>query len=133
LAEEIVHNLYLGNLDDAFRLSKQGFKNICVLEYPETVPVGTLSRPILDPKTGFASTNSLTRASWLIYNLLRKGHKVLVHCAAGIERSPLTIAWYLVQSGRSKNLTKAYDLIFEKRPIVQSRLNWLPFEAGEEA
>jgi protein-tyrosine phosphatase len=63
-------------------------------------------------------------ADW-IHHHLEQGDKVLVHCAFGIERSPLTVVWYLMRYW-DMNLTAAYDLVLAKRPEAQYRGAWLP-------
>lgn len=50
--------------------------------------------------------------------------KILIHCIAGIERSPLIIAKFL-HDYNGMNWDEAYDYIQKKRPEVQNRLQWL--------
>jgi protein-tyrosine phosphatase len=60
----------------------------------------------------------------VIDNALTTGRRVLVHCGAGSERAPLTVAWFLNRR-RAMSLDAAYDLLKRKRPIVQDRRFWL--------
>ena len=50
--------------------------------------------------------------------------KIVVHCAMGMERSPLAIVWYL---HRYKNMgfNDAYRKLTDARPIVLDRRGWI--------
>ena len=49
---------------------------------------------------------------------------VVVHCAMGMERSVLSVMWYLhKESGMT--LDEAYDIICEARPIAVDRRHWI--------
>ena len=50
--------------------------------------------------------------------------KVVVHCAMGIERSPLTVVWYL-HKYHKKTIDEAYDLVREARPVAVERRYWI--------
>jgi len=50
--------------------------------------------------------------------------KVVVHCAMGIERSPLTVVWYLTKY-KSLTLDEAYALVREARPVAVERRYWI--------
>jgi protein-tyrosine phosphatase len=52
------------------------------------------------------------------------GLPVLVHCAAGIERSPLAVAWYIAHQ-RNIPLEAAYEIVKAKHPITQDRRYWV--------
>jgi len=58
---------------------------------------------------------------------LPSGYKVIVHCAMGMERSVLAVAWYL-QKYENYTLDSAYERIHEIRPIACDRSSWI----GEE-
>ena len=61
----------------------------------------------------------------LLYALAYKPgkNKILVHCGAGQERSPLVVALHLYKLGME--LSDAYDLIQAKRPQILRRYDWL--------
>ena len=65
-----------------------------------------------------------------IDRLLRGGHTVLVHCKAGISRSPAVVAGYLT-SKEGLDPLRAWNLIVSKRPVVEP--NWIHFERIKEA
>lgn len=53
---------------------------------------------------------------------------VVVHCAMGIERSALAVAWFLRSKNHHDSLTGAYDAISAARPIVADRSGWVDEE-----
>src|SRR6267378_1315273 len=81
---------------------------ICVLEsspFPKKpyyfhIPlVGTTDyagRNLSDVPKGLVAKSALDACAERIGQLRKDGFNILVHCGAGIERSPLAIAWYLV-------------------------------------
>jgi protein-tyrosine phosphatase len=78
-------------------------------------------------RTGaIASIIELEKACKIIDQHVSNDEKILVHCMGGVERSPLTIAWYLVQWGQAVDLKDAYEFLKEKRPVVSDRRFWLP-------
>ena len=53
-----------------------------------------------------------------------QGREVVVHCAMGMERSVLSVVWYLhVDAGMT--VDEAYDMVFEARPIACDRRHWI--------
>lgn len=115
---EIIENLFVGDLGDAH----SGFDGliICVLDVkPADEPPNATWIPFLAEGIG-----SLDLTASVIDNALNSGRRVLVHCGAGSERAPLTVAWFLNRR-RTMSLDAAYDLLKRKRPIVQDRRFWL--------
>jgi protein-tyrosine phosphatase len=115
---EIIDNLFVGGVDDA----QSGFEGliICVLEEkPMDEPPNAVCIPFMAEGVG-----SLETVASAIDDALASGRRVLVHCGAGSERAPLTIAWFLNRR-RAMSLDAAYDLLKHKRPIVQDRRVWL--------
>jgi protein-tyrosine phosphatase len=109
---------------------------ICVLEQiaSNTDGVNRFWVPILEEQEEFRDNvlNKIYRVNKLnkkllmltIHYYLINQKKVLVHCGAGIERSPLTVACYLAHY-HEKSMDDAYKIIQEKRPQVEDRRNWL--------
>ncbi len=126
-ASEIIEGLFVGDLFDAHVLAKRGHSVVCVLEYYRVdEPRGAFWIPILVPTlNGYrAEKQQLELAADTIQALLDKGQKVLVHCLQGIERSPLTVAFYL-HTKKGMSLDEAYALLMSKRPQVADRRLWL--------
>jgi protein-tyrosine phosphatase len=73
------------------------------------------------------NTEKMDEAADMIDKILANHQDILVHCAYGVERSPLTIVWYLMRY-HSMNLKEAYDLVMSKRVQAQYRGAWLPPE-----
>jgi threonine dehydrogenase-like Zn-dependent dehydrogenase len=63
---------------------------------------------------GTPSADELRDAAATVSSLVRQGHEVLVHCHAGIERTPMVVCAALVILGWS--LTDAYQRVLEVRP-----------------
>lgn len=117
--------LWVGDWTDA-----QHFEGecLCVLEnVGEGHPKMTHYIPIKD-EFNHVKTEAIDRAADLITERLTAGAKLLVHCAAGIERSPLTCAWWLRKMGVHSTLSAAYIHLRIIRPIVEDRTVWLDME-----
>jgi hypothetical protein len=136
-ATEIVPNLWVGERWGCKLARERGFSTICVLEYQTCSNSGCLFIPVLkqgdrqvtlDEKGRIqggmeADPDMLTWAHHAIDESIRKG-PVLVHCVAGIERSPLTVATWLCER-QGMTLDEAYDLVIDKRFVVERRNHWL--------
>lgn len=58
---------------------------------------------------------------------LNRGKHVVVHCTAGLERSPLTVIWYLY-CRFGLDLKQAYLMVKERYPKIFDRTHWVIFE-----
>lgn len=123
---EIIENLFLGDLQDSQDFRQQ-FPNdviLCVLENrPNDEPFKAYHIPIIT-ESGHVHTEQLDHISFFLEALLAKKSKVLVHCAAGIERSPLAIAYFLSYS-KGISIEESYEIVKQKRPQIQDRRVWL--------
>ncbi|KAG2038565.1 protein-tyrosine phosphatase-like protein, partial [Suillus americanus] len=63
---------------------------------------------------------AIDRANQVITDARNSGGKVLVHCVAGVSRSPTIIAAYLI-SRCSMSLKDALELLVRARPVVCPR------------
>jgi len=50
--------------------------------------------------------------------------KIVVHCAMGMERSPLTVVWYL-HKYQGKTLDEAYQIVQSARESTVDRRSWI--------
>jgi protein-tyrosine phosphatase len=82
-------------------------------------------RNLADVPQGLVAKSALDKCADKISELVKDRFNVLVHCGAGIERSPLAVAWYLVKTGQSDNLDAAYKFLSSKRPQIQDRQQWI--------
>lgn len=128
---QITDTLYLSGM---FAAGKFDGARLCVHECVPTYKGQFHHIPILskrpnstiDRNGALVSIEALGRAADLIEQYVTRGERLLVHCHGGVERSPLTLAWYLVRSLQFKTFIQAYEFIKEKRPVVSERLFWLP-------
>ena len=79
----------------------------------------------INPGSGTVKKN-LTKLATLINKVLLKNDdtKVVVHCAMGMERSPLTVVWYLHRY-HDKTIDEAYDMVQNARPVAIDRREWI--------
>jgi protein-tyrosine phosphatase len=63
---------------------------------------------------GTPTIASLEAAATAVSDLVKEGHEVLVHCHAGVERTPTVVCAALVVMGWP--LTDAYQRVLEVRP-----------------
>jgi protein-tyrosine phosphatase len=68
--------------------------------------------PLVDH--GTPTIDALGAAAATVSDLVKEGHEVLVHCYAGVERTPMVVCAALVVMGWS--LTEAYQRVLEVRP-----------------
>jgi hypothetical protein len=113
--------LWLGN-----RVGQATFEGeiLCVLEEPHC-PKNPRSTHIHILQDGQAKRELLMQAARHINKVLWSGKDLLVHCGAGMERSPLTIAWWMFTTGIASSMAQAYDILQAARPIVANRENWI--------
>jgi protein-tyrosine phosphatase len=122
--EEIIEHLYLGSMVDGRDAT---IDSLCVMWYGE---------PGINPESKHIVTtwyhdkgigvrpNAMDEAADYIHEHLSVDNPLLVYCAVGMERSPLTIAWYL-RKYHSMTFAEAYTLMHAKRSIVENREHWL--------
>ena len=79
----------------------------------------------IDPGSGTVKKD-LTTLAVLINKVLTDDDdtKVVVHCAMGMERSPLTVVWYL-HKHHDKTIDEAYDMAQSARAVVVDRREWI--------
>jgi len=126
LYNKIIENLYVGSIHDAiqFRQDKMDAVILCVLENrPDDEPFKAYHIPIIT-ESGHVHMDQLDHIAFFLETLLDKETECLVHCAAGIERSPLAVAYYLKYS-KGISIEEAYQIVKQGRPQTQDRRVWL--------
>ena len=102
----------------AARLTRDGID--CVVDLREEGadvghwPPEVLVRHVPLVDHGTPSADELRDAAATVSSLVGQGHEVLVHCHAGVERTPMVVCAALVMMGWS--LTDAYQRVLEVRP-----------------
>jgi len=115
MTSKILGNLYLGDLRDSHNFS-----------FP-MIPV----QSIID-LTGWHIENDIKNKKdstlWKVYRMLAHNnlHNIptLVHCHAGMDRSPFAVAWYL-HKHMGMTSEDAYNLVKEKHPQTIVHDDWM--------
>lgn len=136
MVTKILDHLYLGDFVDALT-----FKGtiVCVMqELQNKEPMNAFWVPIVRSRINLDDHELLADqdenivalrhqidniCGWISAHMDDK-EDILIHCMAGIERSPLVVACYL-HDYMKMSYYEAYDFIKEKRPEVANRLSWL--------
>jgi protein tyrosine phosphatase len=126
-ADEIINNLWLGNLisstDRKFILNNNIKTIINVSKDLPFIDINDIVKyriPVHDNyslKTGLIIKKHLNNILDLIYNTIKNNNGVLVHCKAGSQRSATVIAIYLIYK-LNMNKNDCYKLIKMKRNIA---------------
>jgi protein tyrosine/serine phosphatase len=122
--------IFIGNLKDTFNkeeLDKHNINivmNVCNdIDSCYFSDIVYLKWGLDDPKEGLAHSNDVVYAAMLLYMAVnspaRMGGNILIHCAAGHNRSPLVVACWLNKYKRIK-LNKAIQLA-----EVADQKNWM--------
>lgn len=128
-SDRVIPGLYVGDIYSP-RLFQGAI--ICVTDKrPEDEPERALHIPILvyEESGIIAPQERLDRAADAIWKVWQTGVDVLVHCHAGIERSPLVVTWFLHRHLQIP-WNEAYKLVIRVRPEVQRRDHWVKRREG---
>jgi histidinol-phosphate aminotransferase len=120
-AVRVIPGLWMGSAPaarQAARLARDGIDSVVdlreegtdLVQWPPEVVVRHL--PLVDH--GTPSREALHDAAEAVAALVNQGHEVLVHCQAGVERTPMVVCAALVMMGWP--LPAAYQRIVEVRP-----------------
>ena len=127
---EILPNVWLGDITDGCSLQEQEGKwlGICVLDTrPDNIPENHIWIPVLtrneDGGDLYAYIDNLNHIITKIQAGLKNGFKVLVYCGAGLERSPMTIAYFIFKE-LDVDLESAYTWIKKFRGVF-NRAYWI--------
>jgi len=120
---KITDLLYVGNYGNASRLADENLEGIQAVLNVSTEPPYQKIESIQYRDVRFDDgheipLHSFAEAIAFLQFQHETGHKTLVHCAAGISRSPSVVAAFLHHS-KQYDLDLAWILIRKCRPIVQ--------------
>jgi len=111
VANEVYHRLYIGDAYSA--RNKKWDRRIDV-------------RGLIDPDDpGGVNFKLIDALADTIHKALGRYEIVLVHCWAGMERSALAVAWYMIKYRGFETFDDAYDHLQAARPCVMRRQVWL--------
>ena len=120
-ADRVIPGLSMGSaasMRHAARLARTGID--CVVDLREERakaghwPPQVIFRHVPLEDHGTPSLEELRDAAVTVSSLVKQGHDVLVHCHAGVERTPMVVCAALLMMGWS--LTQAYQRVLEVRP-----------------
>lgn len=119
--------LYLGSLADSWKWDGDA---LCVHEdlFPPLVKSSEVRVPVAymhsNPTRMVAQPAQLNICKAIIHEHAATKTPLLVHCMAGVERSPLTVVWYLMFA-QGLTMDEAYAFVKARRPQVEDRRDWL--------
>ncbi|XP_065347521.1 dual specificity protein phosphatase 10 [Cloeon dipterum] len=126
----ILPHLYLGNASDARdrqKLADHSISRILAISADEESPV----QPLLETKIIAATDNCsqnmkqfFEEAFSFIEAARKKGERVLLHCQAGVSRSPTIAIAYMMRLERI-SMYEAYRRVKEIRSIISPNLNFV--------
>ncbi|CAL1607116.1 unnamed protein product [Knipowitschia caucasica] len=126
----IMPRLYLGEQGDVTqeRLAALDISHVLSVSrcspQPSFLPASRFLRVPIDDSLSAELLPWIPQALAFIDSALASGGSVLVHCAAGISRSPaLTVAY--VMHRMQLDLDQAYRFVKERRPSISPNLNFL--------
>ena len=119
-ANEVLPGLWVGDANACAAAAGARFNRLCVLEDPCGV-AGCEHQRILSLQDGGALPDLLDAAA----NIIDKrwaglNPPLLVHCGAGVERSPLTVAWWM-RRRFGFDFDRGYAWLQSRRPCVADR------------
>lgn len=119
-AHEVLPRLWIGPQGSCDAAPESVFR-ICVLEEPHSARCQHMR--ILG-ENGKAQISSLDLVANMIDVRFGDGWNLLVHCGAGVERSPLAVAYWMTRRF-GYSFDEAYAWLKQHRPQVEDRRVWL--------
>jgi len=123
-ADAVLPGLWIGDASSCPVAHEVGFNSLCVLEDPCGTPHCHHVR-ILSLKDGAAMPELLEAAADVIdRRWANLNPPLLVHCGAGVERSPLTVVWWM-RRRFGLDFDTSYEWLQKLRPCVADRRMWI--------
>ncbi|CAF2886389.1 unnamed protein product [Rotaria sp. Silwood2] len=126
----IIDGLYIGSESNARNLEELSSEQIqCIVNVTSHVPLyhSEQFQYCHLPADDTQKQNLLEyfdQAYSFIHTAIENNEKVLVHCVAGISRSPAIVIGFLMRYAKM-NMNDAYDFVKRKRSIVSPNLNFM--------
>ena len=124
------HDVWIGNHYDAMDGEFLKRNISFIISLAEFVPIGWTKHLFWPIRQG-PHPEDFLRVAQIIEDLLAHGEKVLVHCFAGIDRSPTAVMAWLVQH-RKIPVEQAIEEIKKSRPVANPHLEWMGWQRGSE-
>ena len=121
---KILEGLFLGDVNDA---ELRSYKFDSIYDIRRWIPLDEFEDVRIE-------ADLLDALAVLIHEERKQLKNILVYCTAGLERSPLVVAWYLCtypENHGVKNLKQAYDFIGKRRNVLP-RDCWVGWKEREE-
>jgi protein-tyrosine phosphatase len=115
---EIIPHLYLSNYPDARNVPRDFFVINCTKDFPMVNSQSGTRLAVnddLQKESIDIMTHNLPLMIRYIDDHVSKGHNVLVHCAAGQQRSAAVIAAYLMKT-KGFTVDQAIEFVKSKKP-----------------
>ncbi|CAF1991998.1 unnamed protein product [Rotaria magnacalcarata] len=126
----IIDGLYIGSESNAKNLEELSQEQIrCIINVTSHVPLyhSDHFQYCHLPADDTQKQNLLEhfdQAYSFIHDAIEKNEKILVHCVAGISRSPAIVIGFLMRYAKM-NMNDAYNFVKRKRSIVSPNLNFM--------
>lgn len=112
----IIDNLYIGDYQNAKDFQNSDIYIItCASEINDIKNYHKIW--LFDGKNNKNFINDITEVIKIINNLIIENKKILIHCSAGMSRSPTIVLYYLMKYKKMK-FDDAYMLLKQKRPCI---------------
>lgn len=123
--DQILDEVYLGDIEDAEDFP--GCKLTVHEGYrPNELPGKVHWVPIIQRVPYMhANKRMLDAAAEIIQYHHEQDKRILVHCKMGIERGPLTVAYWLDKFHHEDTINSAYNHVQAQRQQTQIRTHWL--------
>lgn len=124
---QITNTIYLGNIDAAFnkkKLKQIGIKKILtVMEaFGNHYSSNEFIHKSIDVEDNYQT--NIIRYFKDCFLFIEGKDKILVHCAAGMSRSPTIVIAYIMWKNKL-SLNKAIKFVKEKRPLISPNDNFM--------
>merc|ERR1712098_901604 len=142
-ASRVTNYLFVGNMKDASdtkslkRLGIDHVLNVTTTKVGYETSPGIVYKQLFADDNGHQNLKQYFKEAFEFIDLARKsGGAVLIHCQAGVSRSPTIAVAYLIQNFPMP-MVEAYRFVKARRSIISPNLNFmgqlLEFEQGIKA
>lgn len=138
-ASQVTPFLFLGNMKDASdgealaRLGVDHVLNVTAVQSGYKTSAGIRYKQLIASDNGYQNLKQYFDEAFEFIDSARLGGAVLIHCQAGVSRSPTIAVAYLIKHS-PMTMVEAYKFVKSRRSIISPNLNFmgqlLEFEQG---